>query len=157
MAALHTVEQDHRLVLEKMQAMKETMSCLEDAEGAGCERAIQRLRELHQYFTREFASHLEEEETTLFPLLERQPGGDQLVARLRDDHADIRRRCEELGNCLQVSAELEDGGPPMVLRDLFAYACELWAVLDNHAHAETRAVHEAIARSFVGELAGMPR
>ena len=38
----------------------------------------------------------------------------------------------------------------MVLRDLLAYGWELWELLDNHAHAETQAVHQCVAQSLAG-------
>ena len=40
-AALNTVEQDHRLVLDKVQALKEAVCCLVDPEGAGLRRAVE--------------------------------------------------------------------------------------------------------------------
>jgi hypothetical protein len=113
---------------------------------------LEQLRASNDYFATEFAAHLEEEERTLFPLLERYaPGGDDLVARLRQEHAEIRRRREELGNCIEVAAELEDSFPKAILRDLLMYSWELWTLLDSHAHGETRAVHDCVARSARGE------
>jgi hypothetical protein len=92
---------------------------------------------------------LEEEEKTLFPLLERQaPGGPELAARLRREHAEVRRRGEELGNCLGVADGLEGELPSRVLRDLFAYGWDLWELLDDHARTETRAVHRYFAQTF---------
>jgi hypothetical protein len=147
--ALNTVEQDHRLVFDKIRALKETAGYLLDPGGTGPRQVFDRLRELHDYFTTQFTVHLEEEETTLFPLLERhQPGGPELVARLRREHAEIRRRCEELGNCLGVADELEGEFPRRVLRDLLAYGWDLWELLDDHARTETRAVHRYLAQRF---------
>src|SRR5579864_5225880 len=120
--ALNTVEQDHRLVLDKMRALKETACYLLDPGDTTPRQVLERLRGLHDYFATQFTAHLEEEEKTLFPLLEQhQPGGPELVARLRREHGEIRRRCEELGNCLEVADGLEDEFPRMVLRDLLAY------------------------------------
>jgi Hemerythrin HHE cation binding domain len=151
-AALNTVEQDHRLVLDKVQALKEAVCCLVDPEGAGLRRALDRLRDLNDYFATQFAVHLDEEETTLFPLLERhRPAGADLVGRLRAEHAEILRKREELDNCLEVASDLEDALPRALVRDLLAYGWELWDLLDNHAHAETRAVHECIGVLVPGE------
>lgn len=152
--ALNTVEQDHRLVLDKMRALKETASYLLDPEATDPRKVLARLHELHDYFTTQFTTHLEEEEKTLFPLLEQYaPGGPELVARLRREHAEIRRRGEELGNCLGVADELEGAFPDRVLRDLLAYGWDLWDLLDDHARTETQAVHRYFAQTFDDDTA----
>jgi iron-sulfur cluster repair protein YtfE (RIC family) len=151
LSALTIVEQDHQLALEKMQALKETVGRLLDPDDRDLPRALERLRELHAYFGTHFESHMEEEEVGLFPLLERDlPDGPERVAKLREEHTDIRRRCEELGNSLQVADELGDDLPVMVLWDLLNYGWDFWEILDNHAHAETRSLHQAIARTLPG-------
>jgi hemerythrin-like domain-containing protein len=147
--ALNTVEQDHRLVLDRMRALKETVGYLADAAGADPRKGLPRLRELQDYFAKQFKLHMEEEETTLFPLLEgRTREGHELVAHLRKEHAEIRRLSEELGSCLEVASELEERLPRAVLRDVLHYGWALWELLDSHAHAETRAVHKFIAQTF---------
>jgi hemerythrin-like domain-containing protein len=152
--ALNTVEQDHRLVLDKMRALKETACYLLDPGGTEPRQVLKRLHQLHDYFTTQFTAHMEEEETTLFPLLEQHPpGGPEVVARLRREHAEIRRRCQELGNCLEVADDLEDEFPRMVLRDLFTYGWDLWELLDDHARTETRAVHRYLAQTFDDDTA----
>jgi hemerythrin-like domain-containing protein len=154
--ALNTVEEDHRLVLDKMRELKETACYFLDPGGTNPRQVLDRLHQLHDYFASQFAAHMAEEETTLFPLLEQhQPGGPELVARLRREHGEIRRRCEELGNCLKVADELEGEFPRMVLRDLLAYGWDLWEVLDDHARAETHAVHRYIAQTFEDEPAAV--
>jgi hypothetical protein len=152
MAALCLVEEDHQLVLDKVRGLKDALSRLLEPGAEGLSGAVSRLRELYEYFTTRFIAHLEEEEETLFPLLERDgPEGVELTARLRLEHAEIRRKLEELGNCLSVAAELEGGLPRPVLRDLITDGWELWGALDDHAHAETRALQEAIDRSLLAE------
>jgi hypothetical protein len=147
--ALNTVEQDHRLVLDKIRALKETASYLLDPGRIDPRQVLDRLHKLHDFFTTQLTAHLEEEETTLFPLLvQHQPEGPELVARLRREHTEIRRRCEELGNCLGVADELEGEFPRRVLRDLLAYGWDLWGSLDDHARTETRAVHRYLAQTF---------
>jgi hypothetical protein len=149
MAVLGTVEQDHRLVLEKMQSLKEALGCLlAPVEGGPHVRCILgRIRESNRFFASQFAAHLEEEERTLFPFLERQrPDGPIIVDRLHRDHADIRRLRDELDKCLAVALEVEDDPPRMVLRDVLAFGWELWEALDNHAHLETQAAHQGAAR-----------
>jgi hemerythrin-like domain-containing protein len=156
--ALNTVEQDHRLVLEKMQALKDTASCLLEPEDRNCRGALGRLREINDYFATHFAAHMAEEESTLFPFLERQhTEGSDLVARLRRDHEEIRRQREEFGNCLEFAVELEDGVTKMVLRDLLTYGHSLWELLDEHAHVETQAVHQCIGRHLHSDLAWSPK
>jgi hypothetical protein len=157
LAALGTVEHDHRLVLDKMQALKEAVGFLVEPDGAGLRRGLDRLRALERFFATQFEAHMQEEEATLFPFLERHdPDGPAVVARLRREHADIRRQLEEFGNCLAVAGELEDDLPRPVLRDLLADGWWLWEALDSHAHDETRAVHQCVARSLTGEAAALP-
>lgn len=151
-AALNTVEQDHRLVLEKMQALKDAVCCLVDPRDGDLRRALDRLRDLNDYFATQFAVHMDEEELTLFPLLGQQrPAGADLVSRLRVEHTEILRKREEFGNCLDVAAGLEDALPRAVVRDLLGYGWELWDLLDTHAHAETRAVHQCVGAAVPGE------
>lgn len=142
-AVLNTVEQDHQLVLQKVQSLKETVNLLEPDEKKPRE-ALQRLRNLHDYFTTQFAIHLDEEEITLFPLLERRSGSSELLSRLRAEHEDLRRKCERFGNDLEIAAQLEDHVPKAVVRDVLTDAWDLWELLDRHAHAETHAVQECL-------------
>jgi hypothetical protein len=146
LAALNTVEQDHHLVLEKVRALKELVGSLLDPAGVDVHQVLGRLREVHKFFSTQLLSHLDEEEVTLFPLLERdRPTGAELADRLRREHEDIRRKLEEFENCLYVAGQLEDGGlPRAVLRDVLTLGWELWVVLDNHAHAETRGLQQCL-------------
>jgi hemerythrin-like domain-containing protein len=144
--ALNVVEEDHQLVLHKMQALKDAVSLLLEPGSATLPRALRRLRELHAYFATKFESHMEEEETALFPLLERNaPGGPELAARLRGEHEEIRRRGEEFGNSLAYAAQLDDELPRAVVRDLLRYGWEFWDYVDQHAHTEMRAVRQCLA------------
>ncbi len=149
MAALKTVEQDHQLVLDKMQALRETVSCLLAPGETLPRQALDRLRELNGYFSTQLACHMDQEEVTLFPLVERHvPGGADIVLRLRREHEEIRCKLEEFGKCLHVCGELEDNLPRMVARDLLTYGWQLWDVLDNHAHLETAALQECIVQAL---------
>jgi iron-sulfur cluster repair protein YtfE (RIC family) len=157
LAALSTVEQDHRVVLENLQALKEAVDHLLSPGDCDSTRALARLQEIRVHLSTLFESHMEEEETTLFPLLEQhKPEGAELVARLRLEHDQIRGKREELGNCIEVAAGLENGPPIMVLRDLFAYGWELWELLDNHAHAETHALHQCAPQFLEGAAISRP-
>jgi iron-sulfur cluster repair protein YtfE (RIC family) len=150
MAALNAVEQDHQILLDKLQALKDAVGRLVDPDG-DMAKVLDQLREIHGYLATQLEAHMDEEETTLFPLLTSQgPGGTELVARLRQEHAEIRRRREEFANCLCVVGDLEDGPPRMVLWDLLEYGWDLWEFLDDHAHLETQAVHQYITRSVAG-------
>ena len=149
MAALNTVEQDHRLVLDRMQALKETVNCLTDRHADEVRQILLQLREINKYFATEFSCHMDEEEQTLFPLLEQyHPEGKEVVVGLRMEHDTIRRWCEEFGNGLQVALDLEDGLNKTVLRDVFIYGWRLWELLDDHAHLETQAIHRCLESSF---------
>jgi hypothetical protein len=149
LAALNTVEQDHELVLKKVQALKNAVSCLLDPDRADVPAVLEQLRDFNEYFTKEFSAHLAEEETTLFPLLERHAaGGPELVARLRQEHQDMCRKREEFAKYLGIAVEVGDELPRMVLRDLMTDGWLLWGMLDRHAHEETRAVNECVLRSF---------
>jgi hypothetical protein len=135
------------LVLDNVETLKETVSSLLEPDGADLHRSLAKLQEINAYFATQFEAHMEEEETTLFPLLEQQkPEGAALVTSLRQDHEDIRNNRKDFENCLQIAVELEDGLTKMVLRDLLIYGLDLWERLDQHAHAESRAVHQCAAR-----------
>jgi hypothetical protein len=150
-AALGTVEQDHQMVLEKVQALKGAVCSLLDPEDMDPERVLAQLRDSDHYFATLFLSHMDDEETTLFPLFEEcRPDGPELVGRLRLEHTEIRRKREEFGSCLEVAAGLDDL-PRAVWRDLLTYGWELWELLDSHAHLETRALHQCLTRSFLGD------
>jgi hemerythrin-like domain-containing protein len=152
-AVLNTVEQDHRLVLEKMRVLKDAVGCLLGPGAVDVRGVLDRLRQSNDYFAGQFEAHMQEEERALFPFLERQkPEGPALVARLRQEHAEIRRLREEFGKCLAVAFEIEDDPPKMVLRDVLAFGWELWELLDNHAHVETQAVHQGADRYLRGLL-----
>jgi len=149
MAALNTVEQDHRLVLDKVQALKEAVSCLLEPSITDMRCTLRRFWEINEFLSTQFTSHMEEEETSLFPFLEQYtPEGRDLVGRLRLEHEEIRRMREEFGNCLHVASELEPDLPKAVLRDLLADGWALWEIMDNHAHAETQGVRQCIARQL---------
>jgi hemerythrin-like domain-containing protein len=148
-AALNTVEQDHQAVLDNVQSLKETVCLLLDPDSKDSARVLDRLREIQAYLATQFEAHMEEEETTLFPLLERyKPEGTQLVARLRREHDEIRRKRQELADCLEVAQGLEGGTPHMVILDVLGYGWDLWERLDTHAHAESGALHECLTQSL---------
>ena len=78
--ALDAVEHDHEMVLKKVQGLKDVVSCLLDPDRADVPDVVAKLWELDEYFAKEFPAHVAEEETKLFPLLERcAPGGPELV------------------------------------------------------------------------------
>ncbi len=70
------------------------------------------------------------------------------AARLREEHAEIRRRRAEFDDCLRVGEGLEGGPRKMVVADLVLYGWDLWEYLHNHAHRETQAVQDFVARSL---------
>ena len=151
-AALNTVEQDHQLVLDKVRALKDAVGCLAGPPDPDLRPVLDRLREFNAFFATQFAVHLEEEETTLFPLLERDGReGARLASRLRQEHDELRRRRAEFEDCLELAADLEGSVPRAVLLDLLAYGWDFWEVLDSHAHAETRAFHERLNRALQGD------
>jgi len=152
MAALNTVEQDHRMVLEKMQALKDCVNCLLRPGELDAHRVLGRFRDINDYLATNFTAHLLEEEKTLLPFLEQQkPDGAELVGRLRLEHEEIRYKREEFGNCLQVALDLENNLPRAVTRDLLIDGWALWELLDKHAYVETQAVQECIARHLRSE------
>jgi hemerythrin-like domain-containing protein len=149
-AVMDIVEEDHRMVLEKTRALKDTVDCLMVPDDKGLTEALHRLQRLNHYFASHFATHIAEEDQVLLPFLERQsPAGPELVAGLRRQHAEIVRKREELADCLNVADDLEGGPPQMVIADLVAYGLELWDLLDSHARDETQAVHECIKAALL--------
>ena len=146
-AALETVEQDHQLVLDRVQALKEMVAALMAPEDLDAPRVFGRLRELDNYFVTQFATHMDGEEKTLFPLLEQlPPEGTALAERLRQEHTTLRRKLDEFNGALEIAVALQDRPPRAVLRDLLTYAWDLWEQLDRHAHDETQCVHACLDR-----------
>jgi len=138
-AALNTVEQDHQLVLDKVQALKELVSRLLAPEDLDAPRVLKRLRELDAFFATQLANHMDEEETTLFPLLEQYPSeGPALTARLRREHDEIRRQLAAFNNSLGVALDLRDGLPRAVLRDLLVDGWELWELPSTRPRGNRR-------------------
>jgi hypothetical protein len=146
-AALNIVEQDHRFVLDRMQALKEIVSGLLEPGTPETPRILGRLREIDDYFAVHFTAHMEKEEATLFVLFEEHaPDGTATVGRLRLQHEEIRRKREDFGNCLEVALQLEGNLTPTMARDLLAYGWDLWDMLDTHARLETQLLHQCVGR-----------
>jgi len=157
-AALNTVEQDHQIVLDRVQNLKEMVNHLLAPESLDAPWVLGRLRELDGFFATQLMTHMDEEEITLFPLLEqRQPEGAALTAQLRQEHKEIRRGLDAFNSSLGVALDLQDGPPRAVLWDLLIDAWELWEILDKHAHAETEGVRQCLTRFFQDEVASSPR
>ena len=145
--ALGTLEQDHQLVQDRVQALKEMVAVLTGAEDIDAPRVFGRLRELDNYFVTQFATHMDEEEKTLFVLLEQfPPEGVALVERLRQEHTELRGKLDDFTSCLTVALDLQDRPPRAVLRDLMIATWDLWEFLDEHAHAETQGIHDCLKR-----------
>jgi hemerythrin-like domain-containing protein len=146
-AALDTVEQDHQLVLDRVEALKELVVALMTPGELDVPQVFGRLREIDNYFVTQLAVHMDEEEKSLFPLLEQlPPEGPALAERLRQEHTTLRRKLDDFSNCLAVALELQDRPPRVVLRDLLTYGWELWELLDRHELAETQGIHECLER-----------
>jgi Hemerythrin HHE cation binding domain len=146
MAALKVVEDDHQLVLEKVQALEKVLHCLSETGERQPNRVIASLQGFDEFLGSRMASHLEEEERTLFPFLEQSsPEGGSLVARLRMDHTAILSKRQEFANCLEIAAEIADDGlTRAVLLDLVAFGLELCELLDAQAHCETQAIRQCL-------------
>lgn len=150
--AYATLEQDHELVLDRVQALHQMVLALTAPERLVASSLFAQLRELDNYFSTQFATHLEEEEQTLFPLLEQfPPRGPELVKQLRQEHDELRRRLDEFSSCLSVAIDLQDRPPKTVLEDLLVYTWDLWELLDRHAHDETRGVNECVKQYLRGD------
>jgi hemerythrin-like domain-containing protein len=146
-AALNTVEQDHQLVLDRVQALKEMVAALGEPGDFDPARVFGRLRELDTFFVTQFMNHLDEEEKTLFPLFERlPPEGPGLAERLRREHDELRRQVNAFDRCLSVALDLQDRPPRVMLRDLLTSSWEFWEVLDRHAHAESQGLRECLSQ-----------
>jgi hemerythrin-like domain-containing protein len=147
--ALDTVEKDHEMVVSKVRALKDAVNAVIDGEAGNPRQLLGRFRKIYSFFNKQFEAHMEEEEHTLFPFLQEDlPGGPDLVAQLRTEHAEIRTKRKEFGDCLEVAGQLEENLPDMVVLDLVTYAWRLWELLDNHAHRETRAVEQCLMQSL---------
>jgi hemerythrin-like domain-containing protein len=150
-SALTIVEKDHEMVASKVQALADAVNAVLDRCAGDPAELLDRFRKIHTFLSTHFEAHMEEEETRLFPLLaEGKPGGPELVSHLRREHAEIRTKRQEFGDCLDVAGDLDEGLPDMVVLDLVTYAWDLWEILDNHAHRETRAVQQRLLQGLAG-------
>lgn len=153
LAVLHTVEQDHEIVLHQLKVLKNAIDCLVEPERVEPRAILERLRQSNDYFARTFAAHMAEEERTLFRLLQDHGSlGAEIVAGLKSEHVQISSLREEFGNCLQIALELADQPPRQVLRDLATYGWHLWEALDQHAHRENQAVRQFPGQTFLAAL-----
>ncbi len=149
---LNTLEEDHQLVHTKMQLLRDTVIALLDHKPSDGPRILDRFEAIKDFFANQFASHLEEEELTLFKFLEEGSQEDaELVAVLREEHEAIVRKVDEFSGCLQVARDVQENLPIMVKRDLIDYGWELLNLIDTHAHKETTAVQEKVRKRLLGE------
>ena len=63
-AVLNTVERDHLLALEKMQALKDAVNCLLEPGEIPLHNVLGRLRDSNEFFASQFEFHLEEARLT---------------------------------------------------------------------------------------------
>ncbi len=151
-AILSTLEEDHQLVHTKMQLLRETVIVLLDRQPVPAQRILDRFEDIKEFFANQFASHLEEEELTLFVFLEEASAeGAGIVRVLREEHEAIVRKVQEFSDCLQVARDVEENLPIMVQRDLIDYGWELLDLIDTHAHKETKAVQDQVRKMFLAE------
>jgi hemerythrin-like domain-containing protein len=154
MSAMSLVETNHRLILEKLELVKESLGCLMKPEITRAP-VIQKFQDLVQAIAARFSAHLAQQEVQLFPfLLKHLPEEPDLVSDLRKEHDQIEHKMEEMSNCLKVALELEENVPHAVLWDIATYGWELWELLDSHAHRETRAVRQCFSK-FLQTVPGM--
>jgi hemerythrin-like domain-containing protein len=150
MEVMNTVEEDHRQVLEKLQALQEGLGGL-TGTARSRQLALLRLSEVNDLLANRFAEHALEEETALFPFLARNlPDEPDLVDSLRQEHEEIAGKREEFGDCLAMAQELGHG----LTREIIASGWELLDLLDRHAQRETQAVQKCFAR-YLQTVPGM--
>jgi hemerythrin-like domain-containing protein len=147
MTALKILEDDHQLVLENLQALRNASHYLSEIGEPRTQKVAAMLRKANDYLGTRLTAHLSEDESFLFPFLEKAiPDGGTLVARLRSDHATILEKRQEFAHLLEVAAQLEnDGRSKAVLFDLLAMGFKQCELLDAHAHNETQAIRQCIA------------
>lgn len=149
-AALRIVEQDHQLVVEKAQALRSALAYLRETGDRQAPQVIGNLRRLNEFFESHLAAHMEDEERTLYPLLENSMvEGSALVDQLTAEHTAIVTKYREFADCLQIAAEVgEDGLAHSVVLDLLAFGLDLWEALDAHARTETQAIRQCLVSAL---------
>jgi hemerythrin-like domain-containing protein len=153
MAVMNGVQEDHAQVLEKLQALREALASLAEPDRSP-QSVLRWLHEVNTSFGKRFAEHAAEEEKTLFPFLtENLPDEPNLVASLRQEHVQIRKKFADFASCMDVGEEV-DGPPRAILLDVLSFGWELLDLLDRHASSVTRAVQQCFSR-FVRSVPGM--
>lgn len=154
MAVMKAVEEDHRQVLDKLQALQAALGCLTGTEKSPWP-ILTRLGEVNTLLARRSAEHAAEEERTLFPfLVQNLPDEPHLVEDLRHEQDEINHKREEFGDSLVMAQQLGSGISRAILLDVIASGWELLDLLDRHAHAETAAVQKCFSR-FLQTIPGM--
>ena len=146
MAVLKTVEDEHQVLLEKVQALRTGLGSLRDARAFQSQQTIQTLQSLGSYFTTSLALHLHDDEQRLLPLLEQSGAeGVSLMEVVKKDHAAILAKLEVFADCLEVAAELDDGDlSRTALVDLTIFGTELCDLLDVHIRREMQAICDCL-------------
>lgn len=145
MAVMDTVEEDHRQVAARMQALKEALISLSQTNNP--RSVLRQVHEANAGFAKRFAHHAREEESTLFPfLIENLPDEPDLVNALQKEHEEIIAKFEDFDNCVEMGEELDEVLPRTILLDVLAFGWELLDQMDLHAHHETSAVQRCLSR-----------
>lgn len=163
--ALAALYDAHRRLMEALGKLDRALDLLEGAEDAEERRALAGVfAELGGVFRRELESHLVQEETHLFPVLERylgREGGPVGVMLL--EHEELRRRVGAYDRALAAwgaAAERRGGATAdaapapaerSAARDLAGAAGGLSALLAEHAHKEDAILFPMALRCLTDE------
>ncbi len=152
-AVMGAVEQDHRLVLKKVKALKEALGCLSGIEKEPTP-VLEKLQELKRFLENRFGRPTKKEEVLFSFLKQNLAEKPDVVESLRHEYGEINRKREEFGDCLDLAQGLGNGLTRAVLLDVLAFGFELWDLLDLHVYHETKAVQECFSR-FLQAVPGM--
>ena len=140
---LDTFLQEHRLLRERL---REWEAALHQATGTSygqCQHAVSVLRDLCRLLENELRTHVREEETILYPLVEfRLPRLRGLVGELRQEHDVFRQAFDEFRR------ELVHFNATGELRHLLPLGRELVSLLRRHVDREERDLHPVVVEEF---------
>jgi len=152
---LDVLKRDHERALDAVGLLRGAALCLkmgaQSPESPISERGLQHLTRVLEFFEKDLALHFRREEEVLFPVLEKNIGGDrspmQLLAKEHQEVWDYYRHLKEKESALKNGT----GQAPTVAGEVEAIAQHLGNLLPEHIKRENESLLPLASRLLSGE------